>query len=113
MEIIPSEDFVQKIKECDYKTIWYALDVMVKNLDEKTALKNLPSAREDKKKNNHMIDKALEKEGIPIPNIVEIENNKEDDESSYSEDEEDQSPDSKSQPNGSKFQSKNAPIQGP
>jgi hypothetical protein len=43
---------------------------MVKNLDEKTALKNLPSARENKAKNNRMIDKALEKEGIPIPDLV-------------------------------------------
>lgn len=43
-------------KECDYKSIWFALDIMVKQLDEKTALKNLPSAREDKKKNNQMID---------------------------------------------------------
>ena len=51
-------------KECDYKSIWYALDVMVKNLDEKTALKNLPSARENKKKNNRMIDKALEKKAF-------------------------------------------------
>ena len=39
-------------KECDYKTIWFALDIMVKQLDEKTALRNLPSAREDKVKNN-------------------------------------------------------------
>lgn len=39
-------------KECDYKSIWFALDIMVKQLDEKTALRNLPSAREDKKKNN-------------------------------------------------------------
>lgn len=43
-------------KECDYRTIWHALDIMVKHLDEKTALKNLPSAREDKKTNNMMID---------------------------------------------------------
>jgi hypothetical protein len=43
-------------KECDYKSIWYALDLMIKQLDEKTALKNIPSAREDKKKNNMMID---------------------------------------------------------
>lgn len=52
-------------KECDYRSIWYALDIMVKNLDEKTALKNIPSARENKLKNNQMIDKALEIEGIP------------------------------------------------
>ena len=80
-------------KECDYKTIWHALDVMVKQLDEKTSLKNIPSARENKKKNNRMIDKALEKEGIPIPDNKDatgIED--EDDESDYSE-EEDNSPD--------------------
>lgn len=41
---------------------------MVKQLDEKTALKNLPSARENKKKNNRMIDKALAKEGVALPN---------------------------------------------
>eukprot|EP00350_Pseudokeronopsis_sp_OXSARD2_P006210 CAMPEP_0170549606 /NCGR_PEP_ID=MMETSP0211-20121228/7750_1 /TAXON_ID=311385 /ORGANISM="Pseudokeronopsis sp., Strain OXSARD2" /LENGTH=74 /DNA_ID=CAMNT_0010855713 /DNA_START=1031 /DNA_END=1255 /DNA_ORIENTATION=+ len=46
-------------KECDYKIVWYALDVMVKHLDEKHTLMNLPSAREDKKKNNKMIDQAL------------------------------------------------------
>ncbi len=39
-------------KECDYKCIWFALDIMVKQLDEKSALKNIPSARDDKKKNN-------------------------------------------------------------
>ena len=55
-------------KECDYKQLWYALDLMIKPLDEKTgALKNLPSARENKKKNNAMIDKALELEGVPNP----------------------------------------------
>lgn len=54
-------------KECDYKTIWCALDVMVKQLDEKTALKNLPSARDNKKKNNRMIDRALAREGVPLP----------------------------------------------
>lgn len=53
-------------KECDYRTIWYALDIMVKNLDEKTALKNIPSARENKLKNNQMIDKALENEGVKL-----------------------------------------------
>lgn len=77
-------------KECDYRTVWLALDVMVKQLDEKTSLKNLPSARENKKKNNRMIDKALEKEGIPIPNIVEKENaniEDDDDNSDYSDDE--------------------------
>lgn len=56
-------------KECDYKTIWFALDIMVKQLDEKTVLRNLPSAREDKKKNNQMIDQALEQEGVPIPDL--------------------------------------------
>jgi hypothetical protein len=57
-------------KECDYKTIWYQLDIMVKQLDEKNALKNLPSAREDKIKNNQMIDQALANEGVPnIPDI--------------------------------------------
>ena len=50
-------------KESDYKTIWYALDIMVKNLDEKTALRNLPSAR-DKAHKNSIIDKALENEGV-------------------------------------------------
>jgi hypothetical protein len=35
-------------KECDYKSIWLALDIMVRHLDEKTALKNIPSARENK-----------------------------------------------------------------
>lgn len=53
-------------KECDYKSIWLALDIMVKQLDEKTTLKNIPSARENKLKNNLMIDEALEQEGIPI-----------------------------------------------
>lgn len=64
---------------------------MVKNLNEKTSLKNLPSARENKAKNNRMIDKALEKEGIPIPhnkyNLGEDE-----DSSNFSESAEEDSP---------------------
>lgn len=84
-------------KECDYKSIWYALDIMVKNLDEKTALKNLPSARDNKVKNNRMIDKALEKEGIPIPssNVASMKDptdDRDDDSSSYSDYDEDESP---------------------
>lgn len=43
-------------KECDYKQVWFQLDIMVKELDEKNALRNLPSAREDKVRNNQMID---------------------------------------------------------
>lgn len=54
-------------KECDYKYVWLQLDIMVKHLDEKTVLKNIPSSRENKTKNNQMIDKALEMEGIPNP----------------------------------------------
>lgn len=57
-------------KECDYKQLWFALDIMVKQLDEKTVLRNLPSAREDKKKNNMMIDQALEQEGVPMPDLT-------------------------------------------
>ncbi len=57
-------------KECDYKSIWFALDLMIKQLDQKTMLRNIPSAREDKKKNNAMIDQALEQEGVPIPDVT-------------------------------------------
>mmetsp|Transcript_42370 Transcript_42370/g.65031 ORF Transcript_42370/g.65031 Transcript_42370/m.65031 type:complete len:187 (-) Transcript_42370:186-746(-) len=32
-------------KECDYRTIWYSLDIIVNRLEGKTAWKNLPSAR--------------------------------------------------------------------
>ena len=74
-------------KECDYKTIWYALDLMIKPLDEKTALKNLPSAREDKKKNNAMIDKALELEGVPKQKMPKVGSDEEFSESEDSEEE--------------------------
>jgi len=62
-------------KECDYRTIWFALDIMVKQLDAKTAIRNIPSAREDKKKNNQMIDQALEEEGVPVPDMASHPNN--------------------------------------
>lgn len=74
-------------KECDYKSIWSGLDVMAKLLDEKTAIRNLPSARENKKKNNRMIDKALAKEGVPLPDgnkTSEIKDLDDDDDSQYS-----------------------------
>lgn len=71
-------------KECDYKSIWLALDIMVRQLDEKTALKNIPSARENKAKNNMMIDEALEQEGIPLPDVKN--NQAQDDSSEYSDD---------------------------
>ena len=93
-------------KECDYRTIWFALDVMVKKLDEKTALQNLPSAREDKKKNNAMIDKALEKEGIPINQTNEEEKKAADQDSS----DEDDSP---SMLHSKKHQRENTPIIAP
>ena len=38
-------------KECDYRAVWLALDIMVKKLDEKNTIRNLPSAREDNHKN--------------------------------------------------------------
>ena len=77
-------------KECDYKVLWHQLDIMVKQLDEKTSLKNIPSARENKKKNNRMIDKALEKHGVPIPELVGKAASAidEDDDSDYSDDDE-------------------------
>ena len=53
-------------RECNYKTVWMALDIMIKPIDTATSLRNLPSARENKKMNNKMIDQALRKEGIHI-----------------------------------------------
>ena len=43
---------------------------MVKALDEKHTLVNLPSARENKQKNNKMIDQALANEGVPYPGLL-------------------------------------------
>ncbi len=56
-------------KECDYTTIWHALDIMVKPLDMsagKPQIRNIspPKAQQEKK---DRIDKALEKEGVPYP----------------------------------------------
>jgi hypothetical protein len=45
-------------KECDYREIWNALDVIVKKLDSKNSWKNFPSARNDL--NNRAIDDELQ-----------------------------------------------------
>ena len=49
-------------RESDYRQVWLALDIIVKKLDNKTTLKNIPSARN--KENNQAIDDALMDEGI-------------------------------------------------
>jgi len=49
-------------RESDYRQVWLALDIIVKKLDNKTTLKNIPSARN--KENNQAIDDALLDEGI-------------------------------------------------
>jgi hypothetical protein len=49
-------------RESDYRTIWCALDIIVKKLDAKNTLKNIPSARN--KSQNDAIDDALMDEGI-------------------------------------------------
>jgi hypothetical protein len=63
-------------KECDYKTIWFALDIMVKPLDTtsgKNHIRNIsPTAAAEQtdekvKQKKDRIDKALEKEGVPYP----------------------------------------------
>lgn len=49
-------------RESDYRQTWCALDIIVKKLDAKNSLKNIPSARN--KENNQAIDDALMDEGI-------------------------------------------------
>lgn len=49
-------------RESDYRQTWCALDVIVKKLDSKNSLKNIPSARNTQ--NNQAIDDALMDEGV-------------------------------------------------
>ena len=46
-------------RETDYRKIWYALDIIVKKLDEKNNWKNLPSVRA-----NQDNDEVFQKEGL-------------------------------------------------
>lgn len=49
-------------KENDYRQIWTALDIVVKQLDPKNHWNNIPSARFNQ--NNRAIDEALQNQGV-------------------------------------------------
>lgn len=79
-------------KECDYRHIWLVLDIMVKQLDlsNSKAVRNLSPKENDKKQQKQKrdrIDRALEKEGVPNPNVID------DEYSSSMDDEEDEEDD--------------------
>ena len=60
-------------KECDYRHIWFALDIMVKPIDTsngKAQIRNISPKPDDKaqqKEKRDKIDLALAKEGVPNP----------------------------------------------
>lgn len=80
-------------KECDYKSIWHALDIMVKQPDTtsgKPQIRNLSPGKQDdaakQKQKRERIDKALAKEGVPYPGAAgsgNLTDSSDDDLSSY------------------------------
>jgi hypothetical protein len=39
------DDKLYTFRECDYRTIWSSLDIMIKKQDEKNSWQNIPSSR--------------------------------------------------------------------